>query len=459
MFQVLLADDEQAAVESMKRLIPWEKFDAELVQTASNGYEALGILESRQIDIAVLDIRMPGIDGLELCRKIREKNKSVQVIIVSGYAEFEYARQAISYGVLGYCLKPLRAEELTRCVLKAVHNLKRERRADDQDILEILEEGDQETLDLALARGGFDKDALFAAASIGEEPFLVPRADGLVISLGRGSFGYLLKWNFFAEHGEEFAASKRQKGLGYLERPVQKEALLQSLEQCQIMAYQFFICGSMKICTSPGGESAKRQLEEIGACIRQKKWFLLRSRLQELGEGKPDGFDVKAALKLCNMVAGSELFCSARQDWYVYGIQELVKEYGSMQAMLAALMEALDELRENPEGRDAYSNASFFQLIRYVDGHYREYLSLGSAAEALHMNPNYISQLFKKETGITFGHYIAQKRLEDAKELLSTTQKTVAEIAEEVGFNDYFYFLRTFKKAVGMTPGQYRMRD
>lgn len=72
------------------------------------------------------------------------------------------------------------------------------------------------------------------------------------------------------------------------------------------------------------------------------------------------------------------------------------------------------------------------------------------------MNANYVSQLFKKEAGITFVHYITQKRVDDAKNLLVTTQKPLADIALDVGFNDTFYFIKTFKKFVGMTPGQYR---
>ena len=73
------------------------------------------------------------------------------------------------------------------------------------------------------------------------------------------------------------------------------------------------------------------------------------------------------------------------------------------------------------------------------------------------MTPNYISQLFKREAGVTFVQYITQKRLEDAKELLLATQKSIEEIAAEVGVKDYCYFQKIFKKATGMPPGKYRM--
>ncbi|MDE5825167.1 MAG: helix-turn-helix transcriptional regulator, partial [Lachnospiraceae bacterium] len=94
-----------------------------------------------------------------------------------------------------------------------------------------------------------------------------------------------------------------------------------------------------------------------------------------------------------------------------------------------------------------------------INENYRGEISLTGAAQVLNMNSNYVSQLFKKETGITFVHYVTQKRLEDAKELLSTTKKPLTDIALEVGFNDTFHFIKTFKKVIGMTPGQYRMSN
>ena len=75
------------------------------------------------------------------------------------------------------------------------------------------------------------------------------------------------------------------------------------------------------------------------------------------------------------------------------------------------------------------------------------------------MNANYLSQLFKKEAGVTFVHYVTQKRLDDAKVLLLTTKKPLTDIALEVGFNDTFHFIKTFKKFVGMPPGQYRSNN
>lgn len=95
-----------------------------------NGYEAIGIAERKEIDIAILDIRMPGVNGLELCGLLKNKNTKIQIIIISGYAEFEYAQKAIGYGVVGYCLKPLEYSEISKYLLKAVHNMTKDMQYD-----------------------------------------------------------------------------------------------------------------------------------------------------------------------------------------------------------------------------------------------------------------------------------------------------------------------------------------
>ena len=100
-------------------------------------------------------------------------------------------------------------------------------------------------------------------------------------------------------------------------------------------------------------------------------------------------------------------------------------------------------------------NLHFLQIIRYIHSHYREDLSLGSLAEVMHLNASYVSQLFSRESGTTYRKYLTELRIEKAKELLTTTNLSLSEVSEQVGFNDYFYFLKTFKKLTGISPGKY----
>ena len=140
MFRVLIADDENSVVQSLVCSIPWEELGLEVVRTASDGAAVLEYVEKEEVDIAILDIRMPGVNGLELCSEMRKKNERIQLIIASGYAEFAYTEKAIQYGVIGYCLKPLDYVQVTRFLRRAVHNLRRDGHvADREDLMEILE--------------------------------------------------------------------------------------------------------------------------------------------------------------------------------------------------------------------------------------------------------------------------------------------------------------------------------
>ncbi len=94
-------------------------------------------------------------------------------------------------------------------------------------------------------------------------------------------------------------------------------------------------------------------------------------------------------------------------------------------------------------------------ILRYLEENYEKDLSLKKIADQFHLNASYISQLIRSETGLTYTQYLTELRINKAKELLRTSSLSLAEISEAVGFNDYFYFIKKFKKEVGVTPGKY----
>ena len=95
-------------------------------------------------------------------------------------------------------------------------------------------------------------------------------------------------------------------------------------------------------------------------------------------------------------------------------------------------------------------------LTRYLQEHLSEEMSLAILSEEFHLNPQYISQLFKNEIGVGFLSYLTNIRMEKAKKLLITTSRPITEIAEQTGFNDYRVFTKAFKKSENITPSQYR---
>ncbi len=112
MLKVIIADDEARVCRLVQMLADWDALDMQVTGTAANGLEALELVKEQNPDILITDIRMPGCDGLELIEKARTFSPNLQIVIISGYAQFEYAQAAIRFGVGGYLLKPIKKEAL-----------------------------------------------------------------------------------------------------------------------------------------------------------------------------------------------------------------------------------------------------------------------------------------------------------------------------------------------------------
>ncbi|TDL69110.1 response regulator [Paenibacillus amylolyticus] len=124
MLQILLVDDERSVVETLAETIPWESCGIGTVHEALSGAVALEIMDNHDIDIVITDIRMPEMSGIALITAIHEKWPHVQTILLSGHADFEYAKQAIAQESFDYLLKPVSDEDLIESVQRLVHRIK-----------------------------------------------------------------------------------------------------------------------------------------------------------------------------------------------------------------------------------------------------------------------------------------------------------------------------------------------
>lgn len=123
-YRVLIADDMRIAREGLKKSIQWEKLELELAGLAASGIEAFSLIKETLPDIVITDIKMPGIDGIGLIKKTKELYPGVIFILLSAYGEFEYARQAMKYGVKYYLLKPCNDQKLNDTLVQVIDELK-----------------------------------------------------------------------------------------------------------------------------------------------------------------------------------------------------------------------------------------------------------------------------------------------------------------------------------------------
>lgn len=118
MYRLLIVDDE-AVIRQGLGMLPWKENEIEVVGILKDGIEAEEWIDSKEIDILLTDIRMPGLSGIELAKRTLQNYPDAKVILLTGYGEFEYAREAISLGVSDYILKPSTPDEIMACVKNA----------------------------------------------------------------------------------------------------------------------------------------------------------------------------------------------------------------------------------------------------------------------------------------------------------------------------------------------------
>ena len=112
-YKVLLVDDEEEVMDVIEHRICWKQMGFEVVGKAQNGVKALEISEKMQPDVVITDIKMPYMDGLELARNLKQDNPDVRILILTGFDEFEYAKEAVHLEIEEYILKPVNANELS----------------------------------------------------------------------------------------------------------------------------------------------------------------------------------------------------------------------------------------------------------------------------------------------------------------------------------------------------------
>ena len=138
MLRVLIADDEERICQLILALGEWQRLGLEVVGTAQNGPDALAMLRSLQPDILITDIRMPGFDGLKVIEEARREMIQLEVIVISGYAQFDYAQTAIRFGVGEYLLKPINRDALNHTLEKMANRLRQQLKK-ETDIETLLE--------------------------------------------------------------------------------------------------------------------------------------------------------------------------------------------------------------------------------------------------------------------------------------------------------------------------------
>lgn len=456
MHHVLLVDDEAAVTSSLQHEIDWDSLGLCVIGIAKNGVEALNIIQNNPIDILITDIRMAEMDGLSLSRQIFRMNQNIQIIIISGYAEFSYAQKALSYGVIGYCLKPVEYSEMTRYLLLAIRKLEYQKQCTNyDDLLDAMYNGEESEVRRHLKNLGFSSEQYYMAASVSKRALPTEKNKGIILQLGHRHYGYILTAPFSLPVIESHFVRTGCRGFAYSAEPVPVHKLGTTLGQLSNKSFHFFFEPGQKVIANTPYVSKLSCANELVKLVSANDLNQLLSFLEKQKDNAACTMDLRSAWQLYNILATSDNYSSIVATDEIFAPEQLVFKYGTFQNMIDTLCDRLKDFSPQ-QTEKSISNAAFLHMLRYIEAHLTEGCSLQQLAAEMHMHANYLGQIFKRETGKTYTTYITELRIEKAKELLDSKNLSISEIASSLGFNDYFYFLKTFKRVVGMTPKQYR---
>ena len=412
LYTVIVADDEDELREAVCTMIPWEDYGFCLVGNASNGLDALQLVEKHEPDLLLTDIRMPFISGIELARQVREVRPATNIAFLSGYDDFEYAKQAIQYNIISYMLKPLTLEGLgaelrnIRQKIDAQFALFRQAapRADEQD--------QRTALLMPLVLDDYpDPDGAAQAETQARQCGLLRDADD------RPYYTVMVSTllNEDGSNGTDpaFTASVR------------------TLSEKYLRGASFFASGKVISVLLGNPSDFEEYLHILADEIPQMAARVLGKRCR-IGVSR-------AAHSLSALHdAYREAMEALRQgDRTEAGAQFISDLSPAVKGGSLLCKRALDTLDQN-----------------YMDAD----LSLVSLSGMLDVSPNHLSACIKKYAGETFINILIRKRMEAARELLSTSSLKIQDVAQRCGYTDQHYFSYCFKKYCGESPNAMRRR-
>ncbi|MFC5471821.1 helix-turn-helix domain-containing protein [Cohnella suwonensis] len=454
MYKVFIVDDELLVIKSLIASMRWEEYGFEIAGHALSGTEAFEEISRLKPDLVFTDIRMPGIGGLELIRNLKNAANQALFVIISGYAEFALAQKAIHYGAFGYCLKPFDDEEIASYLKKARTLLKNRQPSLDAELLDMLEDGESsiEELRTALLARGVDLgsgDPYLAVVVLGKSK-QAPEGwkNAVSLRIGYGKTAYLIREMSLTDALRNGTEGETIKGIGASDPFRGLGQIKEAIESAEERAYRYFVTGREGLLTDADAEPSSPELTiQLNEAVASQDRAKLRTLLEQVRALFSDGrLTIKDALIIYNRV---------QQEETIFTYDKLARTFGDAQEMLDELLRGL--------GREATHALTKNRLIGpiqdYIKMHFQEDVSIHDISAKFSINPNYFSQLFKKEVGLTFTEYVTTLRVQHACELLRQTDLSIAEIAEKAGYEDYFYFSRVFKKLTGTSPRLYRNRQ
>jgi two-component system response regulator YesN len=506
---VLIVDDELPLRQEL-RMFPWEDCNAVLIGEASNGEEALRICETFVPDVVITDITMPVMDGIILIRELKKRYPIVQIILLTCHSEFHYAQEALRIGALEYMLKAtIDEQEMKRALDKVRQAVAKERKSLDNEKSELrqlqaalfekllqghpLQYADWSAIQLdgqttyVLVLFMFDApDSVFLAAQPQMEQMFsdMESSDSTCITwLTVRKQEYFVMMTLSGKDITPLLPSIEAR-LQQLESFITEEASLVEHEHLiQVVISEFFassdeLVQSVEHTTlwkealfydrvednlvyyghpQPLQAMTEMHMKEMTEILRKAAWnseslvdcmknaFFEWCMFQRVQPEQLKQYVIGWFVEWINQQGGGELL--------LLNITSML-EVKSLSRLINIVCRKIIEI-ENGKTR---SRHEIRLALQWIKDNMKQPISLPIIAEQVGLSPQYVSRLFREETGTSVTQYITQMRMEKAVELLKQTNMKVYEIAEEVGIPSYRYFTVMFRNWTGVSPTDYKRK-
>ncbi|MFD2215600.1 response regulator transcription factor [Metabacillus endolithicus] len=504
--RVVIVDDEQLIRQGIKHYMQWEQEGFQIVGEASNGQEALELIEKTKPHIVLTDIVMPIMDGEELTRIVKSKYPHIEIIILSSYGDFDYVRSTFQNGAVDYILKPKLDTESLLTVLKTaasqIPSLQGEKEESTVDvnighIIEKLISGYDTQYDENLILEVFPYSnfrlvaidyRLIEEKSLEDISAINSEIEVLITSFAKDVKLEIFKIEedvsvFLVNGSEDFLTLISELPPKILEHHSQLSILISetftSFSQIwlkynevikKMLQYRFYFPDTNivieKNLLKETPKIVSFNLDKFTNDFKHERFDLAFSYLDEhvtvlSSSFTTDIFEYKSFFG--NVIFTISVLLS-NLDFDVKSLENekfsffnKIDSAKTASGVVQQLQLFITKAKEVITTKKAHSGFSNFQLILdYIEEHYAEPLSLSDVANTFHFNPSYLSSYFATHNKEGFNEYLNKIRIEEAVKLLLNTTTPISEISGLVGYSDHSYFCKVFKKQKGLSPSQYR---
>lgn len=507
MIKILIVEDKPPILWSIKQKIENYSTEIEVVGEAHNGMEALSLIEQLKPDIVFTDIRMPVMDGLKLIAEVKKTHMDIHFVIISGYDEFEYARQAIKLGVSDYILKPVTQETINEILDKITVYIKARASQHKKKIL-------QEILNLGSSKVMSNKDfscqyfftVLFCAGSFSNHVIDYTNPNNFLwskINCSELVSGHLprnvFSWCFDGKSLNEMIlllgiTQEFKFDVSNVIEPVNSKLLSSNIpvtiavskrigsindigietQNTRMFLRKNLILGKPGIIftdTSNSGTNEKNTIldaaleKKLTTFIQSNQKTLFLNEIRKIADywerNNYKQYNIENSLKyiayLCNKIALEEPDFSSDFKLEIEEILCIAKDYPALlQGMNSFFSQFFPESADSRQKREPMKEI-VEKVKNYIKSNYAKQITINDIADMVNVDPCYLSKTFKNLKGISPMEYLTNLRIEKSKDLImNDSGLMLKDIADIVGYANQYYFSRIFKIVTGLSPSEFK---